>query len=194
MSIIACLYPLSSRILYPMKTIRVPLFLQQQVMRTLREKLALAEHKLEQSFSEPTVNYKQRGTTAGSAYLKEWEIRLNPSLLIENTEQFIDEVVPHELAHLLVFHVFGRKGIAPHGKEWKWMMQHVLEVTAKRTHNFAVTTVKSKTFRYRCACEMTHELTIRRHNKVLRGENQYLCRKCGEVLKQEEISIAAAEN
>ncbi len=58
------------------------------------------------------------------------------------------------------------------------MMQHVLEVTAKRTHNFVVTTVKSKTFLYRCACEASHELTIRRHNKVLRGENQYLCRKC----------------
>lgn len=177
-----------------MKTIRVPLFLQQHVMRTLREKLALAERKLEQPFSEPTISYKQRGTTAGSAYLKEWEIRLNPSLLIENKEHFIDEVVPHELAHLLVFRVFGRKGIAPHGKEWKWMMQHVLEVTAKRTHNFAVTTVKSKTFRYHCACEMTHELTIRRHNKVLRGENQYLCRRCGEVLKQGALASAAAEN
>ncbi|GAB1437680.1 SprT family zinc-dependent metalloprotease [Providencia sp.] len=177
-----------------MKTTRVPIFLQQQVMRTLREKLALAEQKLEQTFPEPSINYKQRGTTAGSAYLQEWEIRINPTLLIENTEHFIDEVVLHELAHLLVFKVFGRKGIAPHGKEWKWMMQHVLEVTAKRTHNFAVTTVKSKTFRYYCACETVHELTIRRHNKVVRGENQYLCRRCGEVLKQGEETVAAAEN
>lgn len=82
-------------------------------MRVLREKLALAEQKLEQTFPEPAVNYKQRGTTAGSAYLKEWEIRLNATLLIENTEKFIDEVIPHELAHLLVYHVFGRKGVAP---------------------------------------------------------------------------------
>ncbi|MEQ5317130.1 SprT family zinc-dependent metalloprotease [Providencia vermicola] len=177
-----------------MKTIRVPILLQQHVMRVLREKLALAEQKLEQTFPEPAVNYKQRGTTAGSAYLKEWEIRLNATLLIENTEKFIDEVIPHELAHLLVYHVFGRKGVAPHGKEWKWMMQHVLEVDAKRTHNFAVATVKSKTFAYHCACQTVHQLTIRRHNKVVRGENQYLCRQCGEILKQEKLIETAAEN
>ncbi|WP_369310394.1 SprT family zinc-dependent metalloprotease [Providencia rettgeri] len=177
-----------------MKIIRVPIFLQQQVMQVLREKLALAEQKLEQTFPEPVVNYKQRGTTAGSAYLKEWEIRLNPTLLIENTVRFIDEVIPHELAHLLVYHVFGRKGIAPHGKEWKWMMQQVLEVDAKRTHNFAVSTVKSKTFAYHCACQTVHQLTIRRHNKVIRGENQYLCRQCGEILKQGTWIDAAAEN
>ncbi len=173
-----------------MKTIRVPIFLQQNVMRTLREKLALAEQKLEQKFPEPSISYKQRGTTAGSAYLKEWEIRINPTLLIENTEPFIDEVVPHELAHLLVYRVFGRKGIAPHGSEWKWMMQHVLEVTASRTHNFSVSTVKSRSFTYYCACSSTHELTIRRHNKIIRGENQYLCRKCGEILKWENITAA----
>lgn len=177
-----------------MKSIRVPIFLQQQVMRVLREKLALAEQKLEQTFPEPVVNYKQRGTTAGSAYLKEWEIRINPTLLIENAENFVDEVVPHELAHLLVYRVFGRNGIAPHGKEWKWMMQHVLKVDARRTHNFAVSSVKSKTFAYYCACPKTHELTIRRHNKVVRGENQYLCRQCGEILKQGKEIAAAAEN
>ncbi len=45
-----CLF-MSITFTYPLhETIRVPLFLQQQVMRTLREKLALAEHKLEQSF------------------------------------------------------------------------------------------------------------------------------------------------
>jgi SprT protein len=47
-------------------------------------------------------------------------------LLLENQQAFIDEVVPHELAHLLVWKHFGR--VAPHGKEWKWMMESVLGV------------------------------------------------------------------
>lgn len=174
-----------------MKTVRIPIYLQQKAMRMLRAKLNLAQQKLKQIFPEPTLNYKQRGTTAGSAYLKEWEIRLNAVLLIENGDSFINEVIPHELAHLLVYQVFGRKGIAPHGKEWKWMMEHVLDVPAKRTHRFEVTSVKSRTFTYHCACSTTHELTIRRHNKIVRGENQYLCRKCGEVLKQNEWVNAA---
>lgn len=176
-----------------MKIVRVPIHLQQKAMRTLREKLALAQQKLEQVFPEPTLNYKQRGTTAGSAYLKQWEIRLNAVLLIENGEAFVDEVVPHELAHLLVYRVFGRKGIAPHGNEWKWMMEHVLEVPASRTHCFEVNSVKSRTFIYRCACPSSHELTIRRHNKILRGENQYLCRRCGEILKQDCLIAAEVE-
>lgn len=167
-----------------MKTLRVPINLQQKVMRTLRAKLMLAQQKLEQHIPDPIINYKQRGTTAGSAYLKEWEIRLNAVLLLENGENFIDEVIPHELAHLLVYRVYGRQGIAPHGSEWKWMMEHVLEVPASRTHCFEVTSVKSRTFHYHCACPITHELTVRRHNKVVRGESQYLCRKCGEILKQ----------
>ncbi|EKT55974.1 SprT family zinc-dependent metalloprotease [Providencia sneebia] len=173
-----------------MKIARVPIYLQQKTMRVLRDKLALAQQKLEKTFPEPAINYKQRGTTAGSAYLKEWEIRLNAVLLIENGESFIDEVILHELAHLLVYHEFGRKNIAPHGNEWKWMMEHVLEVPARRTHRFEVSSVKSRTFAYHCACPIIHELTIRRHNKVLRGENQYLCRKCGEILKEGSISAA----
>lgn len=43
--------------------------------------------------------------------LESYEIRLNPVLMMENQQAFIDEVVPHELAHLLVWKHFGR--VAP---------------------------------------------------------------------------------
>ncbi len=94
-------------------------------MRSLREHLANANRKLERRYAEPTLVYQQRGTSAGTA-AGENEIRLNPVLLLENQREFIDEVVPHELAHLLVWQHFGR--VAPHGKEWKWMMESVLGV------------------------------------------------------------------
>ncbi|HDS1115154.1 TPA: SprT family zinc-dependent metalloprotease, partial [Pluralibacter gergoviae] len=109
-----------------MKTPRLPIALQQAVMRTLREKLALANQKLNRSYPEPKLIYQQRGTAAGTAWLESYEIRLNPVLLLENQQAFIEEVVPHELAHLLVWKHFGR--VAPHGKEWKWMMEGVLGV------------------------------------------------------------------
>lgn len=89
-------------------------------------------------------------------------------------------MVPHELAHLLVFRQFGR--VAPHGREWRWMMESVLLTPASRTHRFETASVQSRTFPYRCGCGQ-HQLTIRRHNRVLRGESEYRCRRCGEKLK-----------
>ena len=144
-------------------------------MRRLREKLAQANLKLGRNYPEPKLSYTQRGTSAGTAY----EIRLNPVLLLENSEAFIEEVVPHELAHLLVWKHFGR--VAPHGKEWKWMMESVLGVPARRTHQFELQSVRRNTFPYRCKCQ-EHQLTVRRHNRVVRGEAVYRCVHCGEQL------------
>ncbi|MGM3182737.1 SprT family zinc-dependent metalloprotease [Dickeya oryzae] len=163
-----------------MNTPRLPIALQQAVMRCLREKLQQANTVLGSDYPEPVINYQQRGSTAGSAWLKEWEIRLNPVLLLENQQPFIDEVVPHELAHLLVYARFGKT--APHGQQWRWMMESVLNVPARRTHQFATASVQGKTFLYECACRR-HELTVRRHNRVIKGESEYRCRACGERLR-----------
>nr|WP_142016086.1 SprT family zinc-dependent metalloprotease [Serratia fonticola] len=162
-----------------MNRVRIPIALQQAVMRCLRAKLQLAQQHFAIEFPEPKIVYQQRGTSAGTAWLQAWEIRLNPILLLENQQPFIDEVVPHELAHLLVFRQFGR--VPPHGREWRWMMESVLQVSASRTHQFETRSVQSKTFPYRCACQQ-HQLTIRRHNRVMRGESEYRCRQCGEKL------------
>ncbi|ELQ6168891.1 SprT family zinc-dependent metalloprotease [Cronobacter dublinensis] len=165
-----------------MKTPRLPIATQQAVMRSLRDALARANLKLGCDYPEPKLVYQQRGTAAGTAWLESYEIRLNPILLMENLQAFIDEVVPHELAHLLVWKHFGR--VAPHGKEWKWMMESVLGVPARRTHQFELDSVRANTFPYRCRCQQ-HQLTVRRHNRVMRGETQYRCVHCGDTLVAE---------
>ena len=165
-----------------MKSPRIPIAIQQNVMRSLREKLAQANLALGRNYPEPKLVYQQRGTSAGTAWLQQYEIRLNPVLLQENQQAFIDEVVPHELAHLLVWKHFGR--VPPHGKEWKWMMESVLGVPARRTHQFELESVRRQTFPNRCRCQL-HQLTVRRHNRVLRGEATYRCVHCGEPLVAE---------
>ena len=165
-----------------MKTTRLPIAIQQAVMRSLRDNLALANQKLNRAYPEPALVYQQRGTAAGTAWLESYEIRLNAVLLMENQQAFIDEVVPHELAHLLVWKHFGR--VPPHGTEWKWMMESVLGVPARRTHQFELASVRRNTFPYRCPCQQ-HQLTVRRHNKILRGEAVYRCVHCGEPLVAE---------
>ena len=168
-----------------MNSLRIPIALHQAVMLCLRDKLQLANQTLNSQYTEPAVSYQQRGTTAGTAWSQQWEIRLNPVLLLENQQAFIDEVVPHELAHLLVYARFGR--VAPHGKAWRWMMEQVLHVSAQRTHNFSTLSVQGKTFPYRCACQQ-HQLSVRRHHRSQSGDASYHCRACGEALRFDGMS------
>ncbi|MBT0727879.1 SprT family zinc-dependent metalloprotease [Rosenbergiella australiborealis] len=164
---------------------RLPIALQQALHRSLRHYLTLAAPLFETPIEVPTISWQQRGTTAGSAWLNEWQIRLNPVLALENQLAFAEQVIPHELAHLLVWKKFGR--VAPHGREWRWMMEEVFGVNAERTHSFATTSVAGKTFAYHCQCQQ-HFLTLRRHNRVLRKETQYRCRRCGQPLQISECS------
>ena len=72
-------------------------------MRSLRQSLERANQVLKTAYPEPKLLYQQRGTAAGTAWLTAWEIRINPVLLLENQQAFIDEVVQHEPAHLVVW-------------------------------------------------------------------------------------------
>lgn len=130
----------------------------------------------------PVLSFKQRGQTAGTAHLQKWEIRLNPILLAENSRSFIDEVLPHEYTHLLVYALYGR--VQPHGKEWQQMMQYVMNLPAKRTHQFDTARSSTKQYRrftYQCSCQ-THQLTAIRHNRLQQGKARYHCRQCGQIL------------
>lgn len=153
--------------------------LKMQIQRKLHACLALAEQHFKRSFPIPYVDYRLRGVKAGVAYLLKNEIKLNRTLLMENEMEFIQQVVPHELAHLIVYQVFGR--VKPHGKEWRWVMIHLFGVPAETCHQFDVVNVQGKTFAYQCGCQI-HQLGIRRHNKIQHGEATYFCRKCNERL------------
>lgn len=141
-----------------------------------------ADTKSSQWHNLPKISFNQRGKTAGTAYLELWEIRLNPILLSENSDAFINEVIPHEYAHLLTFALFGR--VQPHGKQWQMMMEQVMQLPAKRTHQFATENSQTRQyqrFTYECSCQ-THSLTSIRHNRLQSGKAEYHCRKCGALL------------
>ncbi|MCJ8348167.1 SprT family zinc-dependent metalloprotease [Moritella sp.] len=138
-----------------------------------------AECRLNRTFPRPHINFKQRGRAAGSARLQINELRFNPVLLQENQQHFITHTVPHEVAHLLVYQLYGRT--KPHGKEWQQIMNQIFDLTAKTTHQYDVSNVKGKTFTYACQCA-EHQLTIRRHNKIVRDNIKYICRLCKHSL------------
>lgn len=153
--------------------------LQQAIIERTLSCLRLAEKKLGKQFPQPVIRFTQRGKIAGSARMQSWEIRYNPILLAENPQAFLNEVVPHELAHLLTYACYGK--VRPHGPEWQKMMTEVFHVPARTTHSFDVSSVSGRTFRYRCQCR-EHQLTVRRHHKILRQQAIYHCMQCHQPL------------
>lgn len=122
-------------------------------------------------------------------------IRFNADLLKQNAEPFISEVVPHECAHVIVYHRYTQKFALkkhrpkPHGIEWQTVMRDVFNLEPRVTHNFALQTSKARLFNYQCSCEQKiHQVSVIRHNKMKRGVTRYLCRACGSPLFSENLS------
>ncbi|WP_044470589.1 SprT family zinc-dependent metalloprotease [Mannheimia massilioguelmaensis] len=154
--------------------------LKMQVQRRLVECLSLANEYFKQEFSMPDISYDVRGMKAGVACLEKNHIKLNRTLLLENPHAFIAQVVPHELAHLIVYLQFGR--VKPHGKEWQMVMQELFNLPADTCHQFDVKSVQGQTFAYSCRCQ-THQLSIRRHHNIQQKSVVYFCKKCKTKLQ-----------
>ncbi|QDJ13298.1 SprT family protein [Mergibacter septicus] len=154
--------------------------LKRQVQQRLKTCLKIAEQYFQRDFLLPQVSYQVRGLKAGVAYLQQWQIRLNPLLLLENPTDFIQQVVPHELAHLIVYACYGN--VRPHGKEWKFVMEQLFHLKSDVYHQFDITNVQGKTFAYSCHCQ-THYLSLRRHNRVIRQQAIYHCKQCNSQLQ-----------
>jgi SprT protein len=150
-----------------------------QLIQKSKVLIAQAERHFKRTFPMPSIEVSMRGKAAGKALLQSNEIKLNKILAQENPETFINEVLPHELAHLITYQIFGR--VPPHGKEWQSVMYKVFNLTPSRTHTMDVTSVQGKSFEYQCLCSLI-PLSIHRHNRVIRGESTYSCRKCRQAL------------
>ncbi|NER62530.1 SprT family protein, partial [Pseudomonas sp. MAFF212428] len=96
-----------------------------------------AESFFKRTFLRPEVSFKLRGQKAGVAHLHENLLRFNLQLYRENSEDFLRQTVPHEVAHLVAHQLFGER-IQPHGEEWQLIMRGVYELPPNRCHNYAV--------------------------------------------------------
>ncbi|MDP6035916.1 MAG: SprT-like domain-containing protein [Verrucomicrobiota bacterium] len=126
---------------------------------------------------DPDISFDLRGMAAGQANYRENKIRLNRELLEKYENDFIEQTVPHEYAHLVAYQKFGGR-IRPHGKEWRSVMQ-ALGAEPRRTHNYQVSPARTcRRFLYQCNCPgKDYQLTSIRHNRIKRGSH-YFCSKC----------------
>ncbi len=155
-------------------------FWQRQTLNKVEQCYQIAEQQLNRHFKRPEISFKLRGKSAGTAYLQTNKIRFNAQMLEVNEQAFIDEVVAHEICHLLCYQLFGR--VKPHGKEWRSLMISLYQLPPKTTHNFEVVNKARAEFDYQCRCGVI-KLSVIRHNKVTRKQAQYRCRRCLSTLK-----------
>lgn len=160
-------------------SLRIPESIQRQICECLYRYSRLAERHFQRAFPLPRLVIHKKGAVAGTAHPQHYTIKLNGQLLMEHHDAFIEEVVPHELAHLLVYTVYGR--VRPHGKEWQTLMQSVFNLPAKRTHTFINSALQTTRVPYQCACQI-HYLSSVRHHRVCRQHAQYHCLQCKQKL------------
>ena len=66
------------------------------------------------------------------------------------------------------------------------LMKNLFELEGTTRHSMDVVKVQGQTFAYFCECGPI-ELSIRRHNKIVRHQQSYLCRVCKQKLFAKQI-------
>lgn len=162
--------------------------IRNQVYRRVVELINIANAQYSRRMPVPEIQYDLRGTTAGQLVilpgvnsLLRYTIRLNSKMLMHHTEAFIQEVVPHEVAHLVVDWIYKRR-VKPHGVEWREVMVHCFKSAPNRCHDLPVEPARKhqRKYPYLCRCEK-HFFTERRHRLAIKG-SRYVCRACGHML------------
>lgn len=129
------------------------------------------------------LDFSLRGRCAGQARFERsgsTALRLNLQLLADNRDDFLEQTIPHEVAHLVVNWLArkSRQKPRPHGPEWRAVMQDCFGLPPTRCHSYRTTAARTvpRPFLYRCTCR-EHRLTSIMHNRI-RQSARALCKAC----------------
>ena len=134
----------------------------------------------------PTIRFDLRGQAAGQAVWhrnKPPVLRFNLDIALRHANDFITTTVPHEVAHLIVAACHGK--VSPHGREWQSVMRFLGIGKPRRCHDYTLAdnaVKRQHRWPYTCACS-EHQLSTTRHNRVMKGNASYVCRRCGDTLQ-----------
>ena len=176
--------------------------LQQQAVRDTYAWIDKANALYGLNIPHIPVDFKLRGTTAGKAWGTS-KIQYQPTLLVENGQDFLDRTVPHEVAHIVVNTMAPNAGMArttvtrtgriqrrrlvkSHGPEWQRVMRN-FGLNPKRCYSYDTSNARqgklSCGYTYACKCQ-SFNLTIVRHRRIQAGRS-YFCKAC----KQELVKV-----
>lgn len=188
----------------------IPDELQLRVQHRIAECIDIIEQRYHRRMPSPKVTYDVTGTDSAKANMRKWQLRLNPILLVQNSDRFIAETVPHEIAHFatdLFYPHVHRPGLNEkrqiHGRHWIEFM-NLLGVPPNPHHVYDTTDVPvtKRRFRYQCSlCHITIPLGPKRHATLQKSPNAYHCR-CSdksiltflEPIEPQDLEQSAAES
>lgn len=179
--------------------------LKEKVSKRIDELQKVAKARFGKTVPNVEITYdinaiRLAGMAVTNPFTGKFQIRLHPAALLTYGDDYIEDTVVHEFAHLVQQQNYPRS--QAHGKEWKGVMIafgkdpkrcHTMDLEFANNHyNSVVKGIKGstvtptktrqvKTFKYKCGC-MTHELSSIRHNKVLKGTGSYSCKHCNTKL------------
>jgi SprT protein len=167
---------------------------RQQVIELTQVYIKRARQIFNREFDFIPVSFNLTGRAAGMYKVSgdSGLIRYNPFIFARYFDQNIATTIPHEVAHYVTDKMYGKsrgfvfrsRRIKPHGQEWKEVM-HAFGADASRTFNLNLEGLpvrKYRYFSYDCECDQ-HQLSSRRHNRVLRNQRKYYCQKCAGELR-----------
>jgi SprT protein len=170
-----------------------------QIIKRIEDKvldvLLKAQDIYKQSFAIPTLEYRQMGRKAGYAEYLRWNIALNSDFLYNgHLEDMIEQTLPHELAHLISYRVYGPVMGAGHGRAWKSVMFR-LGLRVQRCHNYSLEGVKTrKVVRVpaKCpCCGQMFQLTKIKANRLAAGGKLWHSEGRCRLLKQSLVLVAS---
>ncbi len=160
---------------------------EQQVRSLTRDYIARAGRIYDSEFPLIPVMFDLRGRAAGMYRVRNRDrvIRYNPYIFAKYFDDNLITTVPHEVAHYVVDLMYNGRSVRPHGAEWRRVMQSLGAVpNVTGTYDLSgVPLRRQKRHSYRCQCS-THQISTARHNRIVRGEARYYCRKCKSAIRQ----------
>lgn len=172
--------------------------LKQDVFNKIVLVKKILEEKLKFTIPDIPVFFNQRGNRAGVYFCAKLNkadrgLRFNLKFLLENREDFIKNIVPHEYCHYVTHLIVSAhpnpevlKNFKAHGKEWKAMMRS-LGLEPKTSHNYKVP--PKKFYNYQCLCDdgvLVGPMVYKKISLTKTSQRKkYVCKKCRTILGPE---------
>lgn len=158
----------------------------------IEECLAQAGAYYKRTFWLHEVKFDLTGQAAGMFCVRNESrqyIRINRTLLDANPAEMFNQVIPHEVAHLVAYQIHGR--LKAHGPEWQAIMRNCFNLEPDRCHTLDTSLSSTNPYAYRCAC-LTHKVSKRIHNQIVRRPGSRICAKCKVGLKFSHVQEVEA--